>query len=141
MDLPFEVFLTPGNVLKGPFQFPDGYKGIKRIIILTSDNQSTLLFVTATSKIHGEYKYYRQNDIYIPKGDEDAFKEPTYVKMNRIIEVSTHKLIDDNNKNRIKVLKPISQDLLDKIYDVIDKSNDIKGKYINRIRKERETSS
>lgn len=141
MNLSFKVFLKPGNVLKGPFIFPDGYKGIKRIIILTSDNKSTLLFVTTTSNIHGEYKHYRQDDIHIPKGSEDAFEEPTYVKMNRVIEVSTQLMIDDYNKKRIKILKPISEDLLDRIYDVIDKSNNIKGKYIKRISKERETSS
>lgn len=61
--------------------------------------------------------------------------------MNRVIEVSTRLIIDNYNKKRIKVLKPISEDLLYRIYDVIDKSNNIKGKYINRIQKERETSS
>ncbi len=141
MDLPFKVFLKPGNVLKGLFTFPDGYRGIKRIIILTSDNKSTLLFVTTTSNIHGEYKHYRQDDILIHKGDEDAFEEPTYVNMNRVIEVSTQLIVNDYNKKRIKVLKPISEDLLNKIYSVIDESNNIKGKYIKRIQKERETSS
>ena len=141
MKLPFKVFLKPGNVLKGPIIFPDGDKGIKRIIVLTSNNQSTLLFVTTTSNTHGEYKYYRQDDIPIPKGSEDAFEEPSYVNMNRVIEVSTQSIMDDYKKNKIKILDPISEDLLDKIYNGVYKSNDIKGKYIKRIRKERKTSS
>jgi hypothetical protein len=128
--------LVPGKVIRAPTTFSDGETAIKRLIVLTKNNTSTLLAVTTTSNKFAPTRYYAKDDIYIEPGTEPCFDIPTYVQLNRIIEISLDKIETFFNSRTLDFLGDISSELLEQIYAVIDKSEQIEIKYINRIKKE-----
>ncbi len=120
MRLPLKHYLKAGNVFRYKVTFRDGVTKTKRLIVISNDNNYTTLMLTVTSNVHGEYKHYRKEDIFVPQNTEDSFPLPTYVQFHRILVFPISKLIRDYNNNLLEVLDPISHELLKRIYDKIE---------------------
>lgn len=120
MKLSLKYHLLPGNVLRFKVTFSDGSSAIKRMIVVSKNNVVTTLLLTVTSNIHREYKNYRQNDIFIPAKEENSFPLNTYVQFHRIIEYKTALLENLFSKEKLDVLDPISEDLLNRLYEQIE---------------------
>ena len=133
-----EAFLFAGSVLRFKIKYPDGKEGIKRLIVVSNDNKQTTLLLTVTSNIHGEYKYYRKDDIFVPRGSEDCFERDTCIQMHRIIPRNTSKLKDLYTKNSLDILGKISNELMERIYIAINESDQIEQKFVKRIEAERD---
>jgi hypothetical protein len=128
--------LKAGKVIKRLTQFQDGEETVKRLVVLTNSNDKITLAITTTTNISPR-KYYNRDDIFIKANQENVFENDTYIQLNRIIEVSTETLKKDYNINKLNILGSISDDLLNKIYDVIEQSEIIEGKYKKRILEEK----
>jgi hypothetical protein len=129
--------LVPGSVLIFEVEFPDKARALKRLIVVSNDNETLVLMLTTTSNLFLN-RNYRKDDIYLKAGQEVAFEKETLVQMNRIIEEPVHKMQEIYSQGKMKISKPVSAGLLNKIYAVIEKSELIEQKYIQRILKHRQ---
>jgi hypothetical protein len=128
--------LLPGKVIKAPTLFPDGQTAPKRLIVLSRNNTSTLLAVTTTSNKFAPTRYYALDDIYIAPNSEICFELPTYVQLNRIIEISFDRIEVLFKDRTLDFLGEITAELLAEIYAGINASEQIELRYIDRIKKE-----
>ena len=126
--------LIPGSVLIFEVEFTDKARALKRLIVVSNDNDALVLMLTTTSNLFLN-RNYRKDDIYLKAGQEPAFEKETLVQMNRIIEEPVHKMQEIYSQGKMKISKPISAGLLNKIYSAIEKSELIEQKYIQRILK------
>lgn len=143
LDLPKDItnkalleFLLPGCVIRTEVVFPDGGKAFKRLIILTAENEKTVLSIT-TTRTQTNNQFYRKDDIRLKEGKEKAFEGNTYLQLHRVIELETYKMQNDYNSHRLDILGNISNNLLDSIYQKLSASKIIERKYIQRMLKEK----
>jgi hypothetical protein len=143
LDLPKSItdkalleFLCPGCVIRTEVVFPDGEKAIKRLIVLTIENERTILSIT-TTRTPANNQPYRKNDIFVASGKEKVFEENTYLQLHRVLELETYKMQNNYNSHGLDVLGNISGELLGTIYQKISASELIERKYIQRILKEK----
>jgi hypothetical protein len=129
-------FLCPGCVIRADITFPDGKKAFKRLIVLTVENEKTVLSVTTTRTLTNN-QFYRKDDIPIKADKEKIFEKDTFIQLHRVIELETFKMQNDYNSHNLDVLGNISSELLENIYNKIAISKLIERKYIQRILKEK----
>jgi len=129
--------LKVGTVLKAEVVFPDGEKSVKRLIVVSNQNEELTLVLTTTTNLHYGFKYYRKDDIYLMAGQEGPFEIETCVQMNRVLTMETKAIKEKYNRRILVILGKISDDLISRIYDGIDKSELIDQKHVKRILSER----
>lgn len=127
--------LKPGIIIRTEVQFPDGQKGIKRLIILTKNNINSVLMIATTSKNVGK-KYYAKDNIQLSSNKEKVFEKDTSIQLTRVFEKPTFELQNAYNQHRLDILGEISKELLKEIFKRITLSEVIEEKYIIRIKKE-----
>ena len=126
--------LKPGQVIRCPLLFEDKRDPIcKRLIVLSYNNSEIILGLTTTSNKFAPTRYYGKDDIYIEPGSESIFEEPTYVQLHRVKSLETKKVIKLFTENKVTILGNISDELLGKVYERVDRSEKIEGKYRKRI--------
>ena len=131
-DKHLEELLCAGRVIKRLTTFQDGNQSVKRLIVLTNDNELTILAITTTTNISPR-KYYNKDDILIKANQEKTFESDTYIQLNRIIPIHTEVLKEEFNKSELDNLGKISDSLLENIYFTVEQSEVIEQKYIDRI--------
>ena len=124
--------IVPGAVICFRVDFPDGGNAVKRLIVVSHDKDSVVLMLTTTSNLFLN-KSYRKDDIYLKAKEEASFEKETLVQMNRVIEKPIAKLQEIYAKGEMTILKPVTRQLLDRIYSIIEKSDLIEQKYIKQI--------
>ena len=127
--------LKPGIVIRTEVQFPDGQKGVKRLIILTKSNINSVLMIATTSK-HIKRKYYEKDNIQLASNQEKIFEKDTSIQLTRVFEKTTSELQNAYNQHRLNILGKISKELLEKIFNGITSSEVIEEKYKIRIKEE-----
>lgn len=135
-DKHLQAALCAGRVIRRKTTFQDDEQSFKRLVILTNDNEKVLLAVTTTSNI-APRKFYNKDDILIEANKEKSFESDTYIQLNRVFELSVEILKEEYNKRQLDNLGKISDTLLNNIYNIVEQSELIEQKYIDRIIKER----
>ena len=135
-DKHLQTALCAGRVIRRITAFQDGDQSLKRLIILTNDNEKAILAVTTTTNL-SERKYYNKDDILIKANQEKSFEYDTYIQLHRVFELKVEILKEEYNKMKLNDLGKISDLLLNNIYSVVTQSELIEQKYIDRILKER----
>jgi hypothetical protein len=136
-DKAIKEHLAAGSVIKVEVVFSDGERKIKRLVVLSNNNDITVLAVTATSNPISGIRHYGYDDIFVKLGSETVFNKDTFIQLNRVLEIPTEKLKQQYHNHELEMLGSISDVLLKNIYAVIEKSKMIERKYIKRILDER----
>lgn len=139
MKLPKEItdkalqdFLIPGNIIRTEITYPDGGSSFKRIIILSSDNNKTVLGVVGTSKVINDSRFNRDKIIVSPE-EEPVFEDNTVIQLHRVFEVSTNRLKKFYSAGVLNLLGAISDKSKEQIVEIIKNSDVIEQKHIDRI--------
>ena len=125
--------LKPGDVIRCKVTLKDGAEPLKRLVVVSSKNNKTILLVTSTSNKFAQTRAFDKDSIYVPTGDEPAFNLPTYIQVHRVIECETNKLMQDYSIKKLDVLPKIDSSLLLRIIAKIKDSMTIEQVYIKRI--------
>ena len=135
-DKHLQAALCAGRIIRRITIFPDGEQSLKRLVILTNDNEKAILSVTTTTNITPS-KFYNRDDILIKANQEKFFECDTYIQLSRVFELPVKILKKEYNKKQLDNLGKISDSLLNDIYTVVEQSELIEQKFIDRIIKER----
>ncbi len=141
IELPEEVLrqrIVPGTIIKTEVSYPDGATSVKRCIVVSKDNDHTILTTLSTSQIHNADRFNRSK-LKIEAGKSSIFEIDTIIEGHRIFELETRKICEKINHRQqfeiqTNILGNIESQWLKEICDMLLNSKTIERKFKHRIK-------
>ena len=127
--------ITPGTVLKLGVKYPDGDTGTKRVIVVSTNNEVTIVVVSSTSKTAKD-PYFYKHGLLLKQGESPIFEKETFIQCHRVLEMNADTACDDLNdptKNHFQILGQLTPNHLNTINQEIQKAPTVENKYKKRL--------
>ncbi|MFH1441949.1 MAG: hypothetical protein ABIH18_07930 [Candidatus Omnitrophota bacterium] len=124
-DPHFDQQFKRGVVIKTPIRFKDGKEKYKYIIILNYDiSKDPVVFVLTTSQLefYDKHPHFNKEIIRIKSGESSIFPKETIINCREVYKITKDKLKKNFRNNILQIEGELTQEILDNINKIIEKS-------------------